>query len=139
MSQKLTLCFIMIVRHHHKEVFKRSDNRERVLNSSVYLAPYAPYKKDLKVQPLFRHYYQSNTGEVSCFRDVDRLRLVGKIVDRHINLLSLKSYHLMNDSFPLHKDEAIEDFRINWVNKMSVNVFMSPTPLKKIRDYFGGI
>lgn len=41
-------------------------------------------------QPFYRHYTLPN-GEVSEFRQVDRIRLVNKLVGRHVNLMSMKS------------------------------------------------
>ena len=74
-------------------------------NNAVCIAPYAKYTMAPEYRPLFRH-YRDQEGNMSEFRQVDRIRLVGKIIGRHINLDAMKAGGYLKRSFVLH-DEVV--------------------------------
>ena len=50
----------------------------------------------------------------SLFRDVDRVRLVTSIINRHLNLQALIYKRRMKGYFGLHNDHELERLKNNW-------------------------
>jgi hypothetical protein len=104
--------------------------------NTVCIAPYAKYRIAPEYRPLFRH-YRDNDGNLSEFRQVDRIRLVNMIIGRHINIAAMKSGGFLKKNFVLHDEAIVAHLVKNWIWNFRVNPLMTPTPLLEIRDYLG--
>ena len=106
-----------------------------------YVSPYADYQHDEgqeHFQLLFRH-YSNRIGEMTPFRQVDRIRLTLQIMQRHINIPRLRHTELVTDVFPLHDEPTMERLRTCWALNVRLHPFWggSKQPLLLIRNYFG--
>eukprot|EP00937_MAST-01D_sp_MAST-1D-sp2_P007706 g7706.t1 len=117
------------------------DEEAGYVDTSMYFAPYADYQADdgcEHLQLLFRH-YRNRVGNLSPFRQVDRIRLSWQIIRRHLNIPRLKHKGLMNDCFPLHDQDKLKELRSNWALNWRLHPlpYGQPQPLLQIRDYYG--
>ena len=118
----------------HKEVHGYCEGKP-------YIAPYADYQHDEgceHMQLLFRH-YRNRTGNLTPFRQVDRIRLTMDIMQRHLNVPRLKHSKMMTDAFPLHDKDVISMLQKGWALNKRMHPFWTgmKQPLLLIRNYFG--
>lgn len=73
------------------------------------------------------------------FRDVDRIRLVTSIINRHLNMQALKYSRRVKDYYGLHNEREITRLNRDWALTFEWRELWSskPQPLLQIRDYFG--
>jgi hypothetical protein len=111
-----------------------------------YFAPYHEFDHEVHHQPFYRH-YSNKAGELSEFREVDRIRLTRSMIARHINILAMKYSKVSQDIFALHDPTILEELRRTWLFNWNINTFFRDTPLEarfshrqpllQLRDYFG--
>jgi hypothetical protein len=135
-------------RHHWQDamlekIMAQTGHREEhgYAESKPYVAPYADYTDDEgneHFQIIFRH-YRNRKGELTPFRQVDRIRLTMEIMNRHLNIPRLKHSKLLTDCFPLHDKTVLEHLRNGWALNWRMHPLPTGTaqPLLLIRDYFG--
>ena len=119
----------------HREEHASADG-----GNNVYLAPYVAFRSDeAKFRPLFRRY--SVDDEIAdpgagMFLQIDRTRLVGSIIARHINLPSLDELRALNGYFAPHTVDELEWLEKNWALDFKFWTQLRQ-PLGRIRNYFG--
>jgi hypothetical protein len=132
-----------ITRMGHSEKIRGSHGR---FGGGEYFAPYHEFDHELHHQPFYRHYVNKG-GELSEFREVDRIRLTRSMIARHINILAMKYSKVSQDIFALHDPAMLGELRRTWLFNWNINTFFRGTPLEaryshrqpllKLRNYFG--
>ena len=106
----------------------------------VYLAPYVKFnKKDLHLRPFFRVYdvpAEAAEAGSGMFRPIDRARLVGSMVWRHLNLPSLLNQKKIVDFFAPHQEGELQWMRDHWALDFKPWTQLRQ-PLGRVRNYFG--
>eukprot|EP00937_MAST-01D_sp_MAST-1D-sp2_P003828 g3828.t1 len=105
----------------------------------VYLAPYAAFKQEAKYRPYYRRYSHAAEEQedgAGLFRQIDRTRLVGSIVHRHLNLPALEEYGHLAGHFAPHSAPELEWLKAHWALDFSPWTQLQQ-PLGRIREYFG--
>ena len=125
-----------------RELAKKGHAKEAGFSEGqAYFAPYADFQSDegLEHFKLFFRHFRNRTGELSPFRQVDRIRLVWQIMARHLNMAGLKHKGFVADCFPLHEKERLAAFRADWALNWGLHPFWGgkKQPLLAVRDYFG--
>jgi len=105
----------------------------------VYLAPYVAFKEEPNFRPYYRVYdevAESHEEGAGLFRAIDRVRLVGSIVKRHLNIPSLEHAGHVSDYFAPHQPEELDWLSKNWALDFSPRAQLSQ-PIGRVRNYFG--
>lgn len=91
------------------------------------IMPYIPFSR-LKNENLYAKY----NGNI--FRNVDRIRLMERIIRSHLNIEMLVKHEVLIDFFPLHEENEVKTLKSSLLNysQFSINL-----PIDQIRNYFG--
>lgn len=104
-------------------------------NAHTYFSPYVPYDQELKFQPYYRWYpinFKSTTQE-TLFQQIDRIRLVTSIIERHVGVDALVNGKHLEAIFPLHDHDHLVFLKRHW----AFNFGLWTQPIMDIRAYFG--
>lgn len=110
-------------------------------NASLpYISPYAVFEASAgneHISLLFRHFWDTSGAMLSPFAKVDRLRLVWKIMNRHLNVPGLKACGLVADCFALHDRKEWQWLMDNWATRLFNPLKGDAQPILHVRRYFG--
>jgi len=94
------------------------------------MMPYIPFSKEKYSK---NHNLYARFGE-GLLRNVDKIRLMERIIRSHLNVEMMIKHQLIIDFFPLHEESEISFFKSTLLKYTELSI---DVPIQRIRDYFG--
>lgn len=145
------------VKHYPLQMDPKVTNFDQFKSDPDFQPPYAPYEKkyekteregsamqtlgyiwqryDRMSRPYNLNDVQRHDRELSCFRDVDRIRIMNMFFEGFYSLHWADKYDMVYKFFPLHQPNALLSLRDTWGNFL--RIWTWEQPLNDIRDYYG--